>query len=210
MINVNHDRSVQLVFSATGPDPKGPSFKITHPVHLHGHSFYVVEIGFPNYGENYKWVSASDDIECSGERTCSNAQWKNYPLQGMQGKIPNNTPLKDTILLPAGGYVVAYIKSNNPGFWFLHCHVSDHLFEGMAVVINEGYERHNPPPAGMRQWGNFTWTTDEFELKEAGISPEEVTTPAPVATTSSPTGGAIGLRSSYGFLVALLIAALIL
>ncbi len=44
---------------------------------------------------------------------------------------------QDTVVVPAGGYVVIRIVSNNPGFWHMHCHMSHHLFYGMGLVLNE-------------------------------------------------------------------------
>jgi hypothetical protein len=32
--------------------------------------------------------------------------------------------------------VVAFL-ANNPGYWFLHCHIERHLIDGMAVLIRE-------------------------------------------------------------------------
>ena len=49
----------------------------------------------------------------------------------------NRAPLKDTVIIPAGGYAVVYFRANNPGYWFLHCHIEVHQLEGMAVVIND-------------------------------------------------------------------------
>ena len=36
----------------------------SHPVHLHGHSFYVVTVGYPNYTSNGMYASPNEDIEC--------------------------------------------------------------------------------------------------------------------------------------------------
>ena len=59
------------------------------------------------------------------------------------------TVRKDTIIVPAGGYVVINFLSNNPGHWFLHCHIEVHKLEGMAVIINEAFEDQAAPPPGM-------------------------------------------------------------
>ena len=54
---------------------------------------------------------------------------------------------KDSVGVPAGGYVVIQFVANNPGYWFLHCHMEGHSMVGMAVIINEASDRHNPPPS---------------------------------------------------------------
>ena len=55
--------------------------------------------------------------------------------------------------------------SDNPGFWFFHCHIEPHQLEGMALVINEAQAEQNPPPDGMRSCGNFSWNIEEFNQK---------------------------------------------
>ena len=49
-------------------------------------------------------------------------------------------PLKDTIMVPGGGYVWVRLKADNPGIWFMHCHLSLHVEDGMAVVLASGME----------------------------------------------------------------------
>ena len=44
---------------------------------------------------------------------------------------------KDTVIVPFGGYVVVRFIVDNPGWWFMHCHIEIHTLEGMSVVINE-------------------------------------------------------------------------
>ena len=51
--------------------------------------------------------------------------------------------LKDTVILPPGGAVVLRIQSDNPGVWFLHCHIHDHLLSGLALALNEGNYRYS-------------------------------------------------------------------
>ena len=61
--------------------------------------------------------------------------------------------------------VVINFISDNPGYWFLHCHIEVHQLEGMAMIINEAQSNQNPPPNGMNQCGNFTWSVDDFNKK---------------------------------------------
>ena len=50
--------------------------------------------------------------------------------------ISSTTIRKDTIIVPAGGYVRVQFIANNPGYWFLHCHLEPHQVEGMSVLID--------------------------------------------------------------------------
>jgi FtsP/CotA-like multicopper oxidase with cupredoxin domain len=68
---------------------------MSHPMHLHGHSFQVIEIN-------------------------------GKALQGA---------LRDTVLLPPRASVTVAFDANNPGTWYLHCHVLWHLAAGMAVLV---------------------------------------------------------------------------
>ena len=164
---LRYDQSIQMVFSAVSPNydvSKPPIFDKSHPIHLHGHQFHVVDIQYGEYDEEGRLIRANDSITCGGSNVCTNPGWaegKDYS-NGQTGKISNKAPRKDTIILPAGGYVVVYFISNNPGFWFLHCHIEIHQIQGMAMIISEARDHQLPAPAGMDTCGNFTWTLDEF------------------------------------------------
>lgn len=93
----------------------------SHPVHMHGHSFQVVKVGWPTYNESSNVILKRNlDIECYNER-CNLLGWRNSTWQG--GKVAGlnlATPLlKDTVTVPIGGYVVVRIKTDNPGKCFV-------------------------------------------------------------------------------------------
>lgn len=69
------------------------------------------------------------DIQCSND-LCHDAQWSDKSLGVMNVDRP---PLKDTVLVPVGGYVVVRFYTDNPGYWMGHCHQTEHLHEGMYV-----------------------------------------------------------------------------
>ena len=83
------------------------------------------------------------------------------PLLTIDGK----TPRKDTVMIPAGGYLVIRVISNNPGAWFVHCHIQPHNLEGMGVIFNVAPEYHNPPPTRLPKCGNFRIDSNEFYEK---------------------------------------------
>ncbi len=68
---------------------------MSHPMHLHGHSFQVIEIN---------------------------------------GKSLHGA-LRDTILVPPKMSVTVAFDANNPGTWYLHCHILWHLAAGMATLV---------------------------------------------------------------------------
>ncbi|XP_069675464.1 uncharacterized protein [Periplaneta americana] len=114
-----------------------PRMGANHPFHLHGFAFNVMAMG------NLK------DTEMNAENIVS--LLKSNQLQ--QSSAP---PLKDTIAIPSGGFVVLRIFANNSGFWSMHCHYLDHHMAGMSLTVQVGDPKDNPPiPAGFPKCGNF-------------------------------------------------------
>ena len=151
---LSFNQSLQMVFSALGPNPDNilPFFK-SHPIHLHGHQFKVVDIQFGSYDSTGRLRRGNTDINCGGSHLCTVPGWKigkDYSI-GREGKVDPLAPLKDTIQVPAGGYIVAYIKATNPGHWFLHCHNDHHLSTGMGSVLSEAIDLLPQPPKEMKR-----------------------------------------------------------
>ena len=51
---------------------------------------------------------------------------------------------------------------NNPGFWFLHCHIGTHQLQGMALIMNEALNQQLSASADMNKCGDFSVTMDEY------------------------------------------------
>jgi hypothetical protein len=81
--------------------------------------------------------------------------------------VDSETIRKDVIIIPAGGYVVVDFLADNPGWWFLHCHIDVHLSNGMGIVVGELPECQNPPlPDLMEQTSSFCYSVKTFLEKE--------------------------------------------
>ena len=95
-------------------------------------------------------------------------------MMSSSGYLMDTAVRKDTVILPAGGYVViAIIVADNPGYWFLHCHIEVHQLEGMhmAVIIQEYDESEHKYnlPDDINKTGKFNWTLADFNrLTNAG------------------------------------------
>ncbi|CAN1236993.1 LAC1 [Linum grandiflorum] len=94
-----------------------------HPIHVHGHNFFVVGTGFGNFDE-------SKDPE-------------KYNLV--------DPPERNTVAVPTGGWAAIRINADNPGVWFIHCHLEPHNSWGLATgfVVEDGplpSQRLLPPP----------------------------------------------------------------
>ncbi|KAI5956719.1 hypothetical protein KGF54_000336 [Candida jiufengensis] len=87
----------------------------THPFHLHGHAFQVIERG-----------PAREDTETPLAFNASDhAEWPAIPMK------------RDTVYVRPQSYFVLRFKASNPGVWFFHCHIEWHLDQGLAVVFVE-------------------------------------------------------------------------
>ena len=108
------------------------------------------------------------------------------PTPTASGKIDPYTPRKDTVLVPEGGYAIIDVVADNPGIWFMHCHIENHLAEGMAVILNEAQSSQNPSPPEMRQHGNFQSTLQEF-YDWLEFNPDNLPTSSPPILPLPPT-----------------------
>jgi len=119
-------RAVELVIvnrDVRGTTPNG----ISHPVHLHGHHFYVVKIGYPDYDSNGVYTNANDDIHSIEYSQLSTCDTNFNTIEGEKGFIqevlwkttPNIEvepfPRKDTVIVPYGGYTIIWFVLDNQG-----------------------------------------------------------------------------------------------
>uniref|UniRef100_T1JM48 Laccase n=1 Tax=Strigamia maritima TaxID=126957 RepID=T1JM48_STRMM len=116
----------------------GYTFDANHPFHLHGHAFRVVAMD-----------KVADSISLETV--------KQMDADGKIRRKLSHAPIKDSITVPDGGYVVVRFVADNPGFWLLHCHISFHMELGMAVVFKVGTRREFAPiPEDFPKCGDWT------------------------------------------------------
>ena len=140
------EETIMMVLSAVGNGKKRAD--LSYSVHLHGHSFYVVHVGYGRY-QNGTLTADTPDIQCD-QPYCLNPNWQNgskpdFSKYSKSGKIDRLAIRKDTVTVPAGGYVVIAFKADNPGYWFLHCQIERHHLDGMALILQEYPEPQHPP-----------------------------------------------------------------
>lgn len=93
-----------------------------HPFHLHGYDFFVLAQYYPQRRGYHAYNPFESSLPRGG------------PLNLASPRV------KDTVYIPAQGYVVLRIHADNPGIWFFHCHVLWHSGTGMAMAIQVGSE----------------------------------------------------------------------
>ncbi|PHT38019.1 Laccase-22 [Capsicum baccatum] len=97
-----------------------------HPIHLHGFNFFQVGKGIGNYNPKTdpKNFNLVDPVE------------------------------RNTVSVPSGGWVAIRFHADNPGVWFMHCHLEIHTTWGlkMAFLVDNGKgpnESLLPPPKDL-------------------------------------------------------------
>ncbi|KAE8768750.1 Laccase-12/13 [Hordeum vulgare] len=98
----------------------------SHPFHLHGFNFFVVGQGFGNFDPVHDPAKYNlvDPVE------------------------------RNTVGVPAAGWVAIRFRADNPGVWFMHCHLEVHVSWGlkMAWVVQDGSlpeQKLLPPPSDL-------------------------------------------------------------
>ncbi|RZC76958.1 hypothetical protein C5167_001075 [Papaver somniferum] len=98
----------------------------SHPFHLHGYNFFVVGSGIGNFD----------------------------PLKDPAGYNLVDPPERNTVGVPTGGWTAIRFRADNPGVWFMHCHLEVHTMWGLkiAFVVENGKSRDQsvlPPPKDL-------------------------------------------------------------
>ncbi|XP_030537568.1 laccase-17-like [Rhodamnia argentea] len=98
----------------------------SHPLHLHGHNFFVVGQGFGNFNQSKDPAKFNlvDPVE------------------------------RNTVGVPSGGWVAIRFLADNPGAWFMHCHFEVHLSWGLKMmwIVLDGKlpnQKLPPPPSDL-------------------------------------------------------------
>lgn len=81
----------------------------THPFHLHGHHFQVLDR--PRSGTG--------------------------PWPGRDVNYASTPPMRDTVTVMANSFAVLRFKATNPGVWLFHCHIEWHVEMGLTATIIE-------------------------------------------------------------------------
>ncbi|GAB2279554.1 Laccase-11 [Dionaea muscipula] len=98
----------------------------SHPFHLHGYNFFVVGTGVGNFD----------------------------PVKDPAKFNLVDPPERNTVGVPTGGWTAIRFRADNPGVWFLHCHLELHTGWGLktAFVVEDGPSRDLtilPPPKDL-------------------------------------------------------------
>ncbi|KAJ1946057.1 ferroxidase fet3, partial [Linderina macrospora] len=96
----------------------------THPFHLHGHVFQIIEVGNLRSGMRRTKLSRDSPVR------------------------------RDTFILRGGHYAVLRFRANNPGAWLFHCHIEYHAIRGLQltfVTAPELLQKNTHLPEGLKE-----------------------------------------------------------
>ncbi|XP_047312384.1 laccase-11-like [Impatiens glandulifera] len=97
----------------------------THPFHLHGYNFFVMGSGIGNFD----------------------------PRKDPRRYNVVDPPERNTVGVPNGGWTVIRFRADNPGVWFMHCHLELHTGWGLktAFLVEDGGPNWSvlPPPKDL-------------------------------------------------------------
>ena len=109
----------------------------THPIHLHGNHFRILYQGYPVLDDIGQAVSPHPALFT--RKKLGNAVVQ-IGLNLTDLILNENGPLKDVIAIPAGGFALVELETGNAGIWNFHCHIQQHIDEGMAMLLKIGNE----------------------------------------------------------------------
>jgi iron transport multicopper oxidase len=174
----------------------------SHPFHLHGHNFQLVDRA-PSYGRHfYDYADGDDPLTYDPN---NHTAFPKFPAR------------RDTLVLPPQGYFVVRFVADNPGVWLFHCHIDWHLQQGLGMTFVEAprqlQESLTIPQnhydvcdaAGVKYEGNAAGNTQDYldlsgQNKQLSWLPAGFTTKGIVAMVFSCVSAFLGMAfiSVYG------------
>ena len=110
-----------------------------HLIHLHGHEMFLMATGRPQVNKNISFTSRIEHKFANPAFRCKDGSIRCH-LTERNEQVPIkknfvNPPMRTSVNVPAMGYVVVRFKANNPGIWFMHCHIMSHMLQGQALLL---------------------------------------------------------------------------
>ena len=144
---------------------------LTHPFHLHGHDFYVLDAGTAaTSGLSRRQGGPPAGAGAAGAAPSfgPGATWDGRVLR------PDNPTRRDTVLIPPMGFAAVQFELNNPGVWPFHCHVAWHLSGGQGIDITYGTGGFPQPPEGWeartcKGWDEYSSQRGPVDQIDAGV-----------------------------------------
>lgn len=102
-----------------------------HPMHIHGHKFYVIEQGTGTYKDPTS-VTESSFVSPVVRDTVTVFPRSHATLRG--------SALVAGVPKAGCGWLKVRFVADNPGSWFMHCHTDFHTVMGMALVFEESLD----------------------------------------------------------------------
>jgi FtsP/CotA-like multicopper oxidase with cupredoxin domain len=125
--NFGSNSSVRIILYNTTP--------LFHPIHMHGHNFWVLAEGIGEWGGD---------------------------IVNVENPVRRDTQIMLAADGDTASYLVIEFETDNPGVWPLHCHIAWHAAGGMYLNIIEHPEEISKMTIpskvveGCRSWWKYT------------------------------------------------------
>ena len=147
----NFHKNTSIILNVTNNMP------LAHPWHLHGHNFYVL-----NVGTGSGPALATGPGPNGGPGFESGATWDGSVIK------PENPMRRDTQIIPPYGFLAIQFELDNPGVWPFHCHIAWHLSAGQVMNVVYRDEDIVPLPYGWvaDSCGNWDYFSDHHVVDQ--------------------------------------------
>ncbi|KGO69800.1 Multicopper oxidase, type 1 [Penicillium italicum] len=140
VITTRNNTWVDIIFSMTG---NMSTLQPSHPLHKHSNRVYVLGAGTGTFN----WTSVAEAAQAIPE----SFNLDNPPMRG--AKFSDSFKSR---AYKGDSWLAARYHVQNPGAFFLHCHIDPHLTGGMGLAILDGIDAWPSIPTQYgpdRQWG---------------------------------------------------------
>lgn len=174
------DVIIQNLPSQDMPGVEVKSQSEQHPIHLHGHHFYILGTGDGDFTEIQQ----------------KNSSWRSL----LNFKNPQ---FADTATVGKEGWVYLRFITGNPGLWPIHCHISWHEYMGMLMLFAEDATNIPPTPKDTlpRCPEVCVYNAAPFDAKSSLTDNTSLPIPADAPAPSSRANGYTFVKSILGALL---------
>ncbi|KAI6239711.1 hypothetical protein M3Y99_00564000 [Aphelenchoides fujianensis] len=162
---------IQLVLFNMGPEREGEAAREI-PFHLRNTHFFLVKWAGPEYAADGQTIrSFNRDIRCNNpEEGCFGGGWADSSWsRGNVGGMSDSPPLRDTVVVPYGGYIVIRFRATTAGWFMAESTRSSERQSGVAFAFRVGSNDQvtRPPPDFPTDCGTFEAPPLSLEQREA-------------------------------------------
>jgi len=135
------------------------NFAFPHPLHIHGMDVWVLGQGpllagvsssdplvYYSYSDTERTTACGHALDAEGN--CNYVAAYDYSRLNFV-----NPPVRDTVDIITSSWVYLRAVMDNPGVWLFHCHLGQHMIDGMRIHFNVMPYSQPSLPEGFEECG---------------------------------------------------------